>query len=313
MGASDKDRVLAHIAEAQYGLVGITQATASGLSETAIRKRVHSGRLHRELPGVLALPGAPESWHRRVMAACLWAGTEAAASHGTAAALMRLPGFSRGPIQLSTTLARKPHGLPIRVHRVSKHLLSEIVFLDGIPATSPRRTLLDLAGIKHPRVGRALDHLLLKGETSLGHVWLLYEEEWTRGRRGIAILRNLLRERTGGRAPSDSDLADLMWRIVRDYDLPIPAAEYPVALDGYTIHADFAYPDSRVLIELDGYAFHMDREAFERDRERDNDLQALGWRVLRFTWAMLRWQPDRVASTLLAHLSEASSGRQRAI
>jgi very-short-patch-repair endonuclease len=35
----------------------------------------------------------------------------------------------------------------------------------------------------------------------------------------------------------------------------------------------------------------MDRRAFERDRERDNQLRAMGWTVLRFTWAVVRYDP----------------------
>jgi very-short-patch-repair endonuclease len=46
----------------------------------------------------------------------------------------------------------------------------------------------------------------------------------------------------------------------------------------------------------------MDREAFERDRARDNELAELGWLVLRFTYAMLRWEPDRVAQTIRTNL-----------
>lgn len=48
--------------------------------------------------------------------------------------------------------------------------------------------------------------------------------------------------------------------------------------------------------------WHMDRAAFERDRQRDNELRALGWSVFRFTWAMIRFDPARVVQLIRQHL-----------
>jgi very-short-patch-repair endonuclease len=42
-----------------------------------------------------------------------------------------------------------------------------------------------------------------------------------------------------------------------------------------------------VVCEVDGYEHHSGREAFTRDRERQNALVLAGWTVLRFTWEML--------------------------
>jgi very-short-patch-repair endonuclease len=40
------------------------------------------------------------------------------------------------------------------------------------------------------------------------------------------------------------------------------------------------------------------RSAFERDRDRQNQLAALGWVTLRFTWTMLVEQPSSVATQI---------------
>jgi hypothetical protein len=50
---------------------------------------------------------------------------------------------------------------------------------------------------------------------------------------------------------------------------------------------DFAWPEHRLIAELDGFAFHATRRAFEQDRARDRRLQAYGWRVVRITWRQL--------------------------
>lgn len=51
---------------------------------------------------------------------------------------------------------------------------------------------------------------------------------------------------------------------------------------------DFALPDKRLAIEVDGFTFHSSRDAFNRDRRRQADLEMLGWRVLRFTGDEIR-------------------------
>jgi very-short-patch-repair endonuclease len=46
---------------------------------------------------------------------------------------------------------------------------------------------------------------------------------------------------------------------------------------------DFAYPEAMLIIEVDGYRWHGGNQAWHRDKRRDNDLNRLGWTVLRFT------------------------------
>ena len=257
------------------------------------------------MPAVFCVKGAPKSWHRDVMAACLWAG-DGVASHRAAAKVWSLHGSLFTPVEISTTTSRRPPRSGFIVHRVSDHINRETTHVDNLPVTSVRRTLLDLAGTKHPPMEQALDEALRKQLVGLDELWLLYDEDWTRGRRGIAIMRELLIQRTPGEAPTQSELESMLIRLTFEYHLPRPEPQYPIVANGRTVHVDFAYPDKGLAIELDGYAWHMDRHAFERDRERDNDLQVLGWRVLRFTWAKLRWHPDYVAQVLRANLLRPS-------
>jgi very-short-patch-repair endonuclease len=300
------DEALAALAGEQVGLFNLAQARAAGITPQELRTRLQRGGIVRVLPSVFCIAGCPRTWEMDAMAACLWAGEGSAASHGAAARLWGLPGFAHAPVEISALNGRRPKRLGFVVHRVDHYVVPEIVTVGAVPATSPRRTLLDVAGRRHPQTEPALDHCLRTDLTSLGRMWLLYDEEWTRGRRGIAILRDLLVERTGAEAPSQSGLEDMMWRLVRRSCLPVPRPQHHVAIGNEVIHVDFAYPEAHVAIELDGYAWHMDRASFERDRERDNALTALGWRVLRFTWAKLRWQPDYVADMIQAHLGPAS-------
>jgi very-short-patch-repair endonuclease len=61
---------------------------------------------------------------------------------------------------------------------------------------------------------------------------------------------------------------------------------------------DAAYPERRIAVEVDGFEAHSSPEAFQRDRTRQNRLVALGWTVLRFTWADVVQRPAIVAQTI---------------
>jgi len=60
------------------------------------------------------------------------------------------------------------------------------------------------------------------------------------------------------------------------------------------------WPQHRLIIEVDGYAFHRTRQAFERDRRRDADHLAAGYRTLRLTWRQLTGEPLAVVARLSA-------------
>lgn len=300
--------VIGIIAEGQHGAFTTAQAFACGLTRRQLERLVAAGVYHRLLPGVLGVAGTPPSWERSAMAAQLWAGEGSALSHTSAARGWRLNGFLAQPvIHLSTTRRPTPPA-GIVVHLCDDALTSHIKQLGPLRLTSAPRTVMDLAGVKHPKTEKALDQFVRERVASLEQFWALYEDEWMRGRRGIAILRQFLVERTKGAAPGESDLEALLWKIVRDFNLPLPVPQHPVRLRDRTVHPDFAYPSEFVAIECDGYAWHMDREAFERDRTRDNDLQALGWTVLRFTWSRLKWNQKEIANEITHHLERRRAG-----
>lgn len=302
------DELCARMAADQHGVISLAQAHAAGLNKKDISYRISRGRMARELPGVLSMSGAPRSWERDLTAAIFWAGDRSAASHRAAAKRWGLDGFGNAPIEISTVnhkhqhRLRLAHGAPVVVHRVDDHIRPEIVTIGNDLVTSARRTMLDLAGSRHRRTESALDEALRRKLTDLGRLWLLLEQEWTRGRRGVRILRNLLVERTQGRAPTDSGLELMMRRLIDRAGLPAPVHQLPVQLPSELIHVDLAYPQAMLAIEVDSYMWHMDREAFERDRKRDNELRALGWTVFRFTWSMIRFDGAAVVDLIRWHL-----------
>jgi very-short-patch-repair endonuclease len=63
---------------------------------------------------------------------------------------------------------------------------------------------------------------------------------------------------------------------------------------------DIVFEAIKLVVELDGRAFHVTPEHFQRDRRRQNRLIAAGWTVLRFTWWDLTERPDDVLAQIRA-------------
>ncbi|MGH8961530.1 MAG: endonuclease domain-containing protein [Jatrophihabitantaceae bacterium] len=112
------------------------------------------------------------------------------------------------------------------------------------------------------------------------------------GRTGNTALR-LLAQQLGDGAAAESER--VLHRLLRKAGITGWTPNYPVWHDGDLIGVvDIALPDKKIAIEVDGWAYHSDVERFQRDRTRQNDLVALGWTILRFTWADLTERPGYV-------------------
>jgi very-short-patch-repair endonuclease len=61
---------------------------------------------------------------------------------------------------------------------------------------------------------------------------------------------------------------------------------------------DCAWPEHRLIVEIDSYTYHRTRRSFEADRERDAKLQRRGWRVLRITDRRLHADPAGVIADI---------------
>lgn len=59
--------------------------------------------------------------------------------------------------------------------------------------------------------------------------------------------------------------------------------QFDVNAMGHNYSIDFAMPDIKLGIEVDGALFHSTEEQVHSDRQRDQKLAQLGWTILRFT------------------------------
>jgi very-short-patch-repair endonuclease len=167
-----------------------------------------------------------------------------------------------------------------------------VAMRDGIPLTSPARTLIDLADVVPRRaLERAIDEAHYLGLDLAGL-------PPRRGRRGFGVLASVLREHQPGSTRTRSGVEERMLALCRREGLPRPRVNS--LIEGY--EADFSWADQRLIVETDHRQSHSTPGAFERDRLRDADLMVAGWRVLRVTDRRLKTEPRAVARQLRALL-----------
>jgi len=292
---------LAHIARSQRGAFTKTQAMGVGFSARALESRVDSGMYDRLYPGVLAIGGSTGSWLRDVAAAVLSRSALAAASHKTAAHMWGMTSMQPNTIEVVTRRHRRTKRDQFTVRESKDLRRRQIETVDGIAVTSAVRTVVDLgASAPISYVEGCVDAGLRKGLFVPAEVKTFLEQVARSGRNGVGIIRPIIEARLDWTARTESALEDRFRALIASSYLSMPVAQFVLREpDGtFVCRADFAYPEYRVLIELDGEAFHVDRKSFQADRFKQNRAHSLGWVVYRFTWHQIVNEPDESLSVL---------------
>jgi very-short-patch-repair endonuclease len=257
---------------------------------------VRAGELVALDHGVFLVRGAPSTYVSRLWAAVLSVG--GVLGFATAA---HLHGCVDEPAQIHIIRSDRDHiqrPIGVRTYRIPVPP-DEVVELDGLPVTSRRWSLLDVLG-RMPRAdaGKLADRALQRS-------WLTLDDlerrlrRWP-GRTGNVQLRYLL-ARALDRASAESERR--LHRLLDQAGLHGWVANHQVVVDGRVLAVvDVAFPDLALAVEIDGWAFHSDVERFQRDRTRQNELVALGWTVLRFTWADVVERPRYVIATISSQI-----------
>ena len=294
-----EEAVLARLAREQHGVFHRRQWVEAGLSASTLSRRLRSGIVTRIGPEVYSYASVPSSWHTSVVAAVLGSGPRAAASHYTAS---HLHGLSNRPDRIEVVTlrtGRRPSDFVL--HQSTDLARSHITKVDGIAVTTIARTIVDI-GVPHGIgiAGSCLDEARRRDLVSLEEVARVLHQVARRGRNGVGPARRILSERLAWDQITESQLEDRFLRLVQRYELPRPEVQYKVTDSSGTniARVDFAYPDARLLIELDGAAYHSDRKTFQHDRNRQNRLVSLGFVVLRFTYWDIMATPDHVVDTI---------------
>jgi very-short-patch-repair endonuclease len=234
------------------------------------------------------------------MAAVLACGPDAVLSHGSAAALWGFGVEKNRLVEISVPAGRRSRQPGVRVHRRTRATMDDVAAHEGIPLTSPVRTLIDQATRLRPmQLERAVNEADKLGRVSADALHASLENY--RGQPGVAPLRKLL-DPLAFRL-SDSELEQLMRPLARTVGLPAP--ETKTWVNGYEV--DFFWPELGIVLEADGLKYHRTASQQKRGLERDQAHLAAGMWPLRFSHWQIRYEPAHVQKTLQATIARAAT------
>lgn len=292
------DRRIGEVAARRRTLITHEELRKLGVSTSSIGRALDRGRLHRRHRGVYslvddrALPPLA-----REQAAVLACGADAYLSHHSAAAVWGIRPTRVGPIDV-TVVGRQLHQRNgIRTHSVKSLERPDIRTFQGIPITSPARTLADIAhDLSDRELERAFDEAIAQGLFSMSALRATVAA--CSGRPGAARLRALA-QADRNRTVTRSEAEELFLALIRRAGLPEP--EVNVRIGRW--EADFFWRHERLVVEIDGHAYHSARTARERDHRKDAELQAVNCFVLRISARRLRNEPEVVLVEIASALA----------
>ena len=271
------------LAVRQLGLVTRRQML-DVMSRPQLRGLIDKGLLTPISRGVYRTVGTPLTWEQRVFAAVLSRDGAAAASHRCAARLWGIRGAERWPVvEITVERGRSARSGEAQVHS-STLLAEEVRRVRGIPVTHVARTLLDLSTLlPEVRLGIALDDCLQRRLITRSELSEFLNKQARSRPPGLVRFRAVVATRATEDGPVVSALQQEAARCLVRAGFTGFVQEYRITTANGVRYADIAWPDAKVIVEVDGYAEHGKRHSFDDDRRRINELVAGGWIILHFT------------------------------
>jgi very-short-patch-repair endonuclease len=285
------------------GVLSAAALTDLGFTKGMIQTRREAGRLIPILKGSYALPGTRLTHRGRCRAAVESARREAVVSHGSALALhglIRDPGVVHltgkgGAFRSSDSKRWISQSFGFRVIRHETRFLPEehVTELNGIRVTTVERALRDFAATASPA---ELMKALTQGEKERSLCWGTLREltATSAGHKGNGLLIAEIKEWDPAFADTSSDPEIEFLLMIRGEKMPMPAVN--VRIGSYVV--DFYWEHLRLVVELDPYGTHSGKESYRRDHRKSIELEAMGLRVVRFTWEDEYRHEQRTASEL---------------
>jgi very-short-patch-repair endonuclease len=212
-------------------------------------------------------------------------------SHGSAAARGGFGVEPRGLIEVSLPPEGRRRQPGIRAHRRAKLGPADVTEHEGVPLTTPIRTLIDQATQLAPaRLERAVNEADKLERVRADVLYAALDDH--RGEPGVGPLRRLLDPlhfRLG-----DSELERAMRPLAKAAGLSVP--ETKAWVNGFEV--DFFWPGLGIVVEADGLRYHRTASQQRRGLERDQAHVAAGLWPLRFSHWQIAREPAYVRKIL---------------
>ncbi|SHG01288.1 Very-short-patch-repair endonuclease [Jatrophihabitans endophyticus] len=293
------------VARPQAGVISHAQLRRCGVSASTVARMTASGELTRLSRGVHVLGGAPLTWQARLWAAVL--ATDGVLGSFTAGRLWGVRDDPADGDAVHVVVPGDRHVVAPQGVRLRRHdlLAGQTRIRSGLPVLDRRGTVVALLReLPFTQATRLADRALQRGwiERSTCTAALTREPRI----RGNPQLRRIAAQLADGAA---AESERVLHRLLRRAGIRGWTPNQEVWHAGELLGVvDVAFPLHRLAVEVDGMAYHVDVDRFRRDRSRQNGLVALGWTVLRFTWADLTERPGYVIASIRAMLTRSAVG-----
>lgn len=297
------------------GAVARATARKVGFCDDVLNRRLKSDEWTAPTGRVLLLTGAPPGFAQDAWIALLHSGSGAALSHDTSLALWGVAGFLPRPIHVSRDRGLDPPPVDgVLFHKPRLWLPHHVVVhrRTGLPVTTPTRALFELANEDdvHPmRVERAINNVVARRLSSRPALVRMAEEWCKRGRAGSAFMRDFLERHPVDWQPPESNLERRFIEVITEAGFPAPRRQVNVGGEFWIGRVDVKDPVVPLIGEIDSELCHSAPLDVASDEQRDDNLLAAGFHVVRFTeheiWhereqVIARWRAGRrVAAELI--------------
>jgi hypothetical protein len=282
----------------QAGGLATRRELLARVPENVLDGYVGRRTLVRVFPHVYRLASASVTDELLLRAALRHAGPVAALSHTTALAVWGLIPLVR-PLHLTVDQSvRRAGSVDLVVHRRLRFHPEppQCVVRRGVTITALPRTFVDAWPLLPVADRRPL--LLDAGRERLVTPGRLLEALVERpnvgGHRQLAQAIDLMADGCQSELEAHGVLD-----VFRHRSLPRSVGQYRLVLPQGPVLLDRTWPEVKLVVELDGAKHHTSPEDRRRDLARDTALAALGWVVLRFTYADVLRDPDSVRRRVL--------------
>lgn len=283
---------------ARHGAFHLRRCAEYRISPDSVRRRARREDWGRPYPAVFLLPGSAEGWWRTSSSRLEVVGSDAALG-------LRSAAFAQSMLQRPPTLTEivRTQGksrstqrlIAVRTYRTLEE--SDIEIVNGLPCTTPQRTMRDLSHVLDVEPLRAIGiEAVQAGVLDLDQLQATVEAMWAgpAQRRLAQVSGDLRRVRT------ESPFAYEVIEAIAAAGLVVEG-EYPWRCpDGHIIHFDAAVPAAWVAVECDGRGKYASGNSFTTDRLRWTQSSG-SWRTVWVDWQ--RW--SREPAAVLADVERA--------
>jgi very-short-patch-repair endonuclease len=307
MNRRSVDALVISLASRHGMVVTRGQMAEAGVAAHLLERR-NGGLLTRFSPGVYVLGELTAMVRLRAVLAAVPAGV---ASHHTGSGIHRLAQPPLAVVEVLTPARSRRRLDGVRIRTTRWLPADDVTVVDGVPVTSVARTLCDLAAVLAPaRLRHLVEVSITEGRLSAAELQACAAAYCRRGRPGSGLVQSLNHELFDETPLAASVLERRAHRLLREAAIGGWVAQYrPPWYDGVRGVVDLAWPDLRVVVELDGRRWHATTQAQGDDRRRDRLAIAHGWITLRFNWQEITQRP----ATVVAEIGAAFNGRRRAL